>query len=415
MNHYSEAPDVPAAGPLATASRFSRWTWIVPVVLLLAGGWLYYSKKGAAAEAKTRPSRSTPVTMATAKSGELHVYLTALGSVTPLNTVTVRSRVDGELNKIYFTEGQQVQAGNLLAEIDPRAYEVALEQSDGQLARDMALLTNAKLDLDRYERAEAAVTQQQLATARATVAEYAGAVKADQGSVDSYKLQLSYCRIIAPLSGRVGLKLVDQGNLIHANDTTGLAVITQERPISVVFSLPEDALPALRKRLAAGNELAVEVSGRSRKKILATGTVSALDNQIDPTTGTVRLKAQFSNDDDELFPNQFVNVRVLIEVHPDALLIPISAVQISSQTCYVFVVNEAEHSVEQRTIKTGKSEGEMIAVTDGLAEGESVVTDGLDKLQDGSKISTRDPKAGGPGDGAHRKGHKKKPDAAKAP
>lgn len=400
MNSSEQAPDASSAVFAPVPARPARWMWITAAVFLLAGAALYYFKKPAA-EAKGHPVRAIPVTADTARTGDLHLYLTALGSVLPLNTVTIRSRVEGELKKIHFVEGQEVKAGELLGEIDPRAYAVALEQAQGQLERDTAVLTNAKLDLARYEQAEAAVTQQQLATARATVAQYAGAVKADQGVVDGYTLQLSYCRITSPLNGRVGLKLVDEGNLIHASDSTGLAVIIQERPITVAFSLPEDTLPALRKNLGASHAMPVQVYGRSGQEALASGTVSALDNQIDTTTGTVRLKAVFENDDNALFPNQFVNVRLLVEVQHDALLIPLSAVQISNQARYVFVVNKEDQTVSQRTIITGKSEDGLIAVSEGLSAGEVVVTDGLDKHQDGAKVMAREAKPGekGPGGG----------------
>ena len=331
---------------------------------------------------------STSVATVPAERGELHVYLSALGTVTPLNVVTVKSRAVGELKKIHFVEGQTVQAGDLLAEIDPRAYQVALEQAEGQLVRDQAQLQNARLDLARYQNAEAAVTQQQIDTAKANVAEFEGAVRADQGAVDSDRLQLSYCTITAPITGRAGFKLVDQGNLIQTSDTAGIVVLTQEQPISVIFSIPEDSLPQVHKNLAAGQPLPVEAYDRAMKELLATGTLTAIDNQIDPLTGTVKLRATFANDDHALFPNQFVNMRLLLQVQKDAILIPSSAIQVGAQTQTVFVV-KADDTVELRSVKLGRSEGEKTAVLEGIAAGETVVADGLDKLQDGSTIVPR--------------------------
>ena len=411
MSNPSQSPALvsPSGGGAADSSikRSFPWKWVVIALLLLVGGGIYakfFMKPKAVAAAPEKPgrggpagSRSVPVATTAVKTADFRVFLNALGTVTALNTVTVKSRADGELKKINFTEGQVVNAGDLLAEIDSRSYEALLEQAEGQWARDSALLANARLDLERYMNAEAAVTQQQLATAKTLVAQYEGTVKADQGVVDGYKLQLSYCRVLAPISGRVGLRLVDQGNLIKSSDASGLVVITQERPITVAFSLPEDSLPALRKSLGGEKPIRVTAFDRSGKNMIARGKVASLDNQIDPSTGTVRLKAIFDNEDDALFPNQFVNVRVLVEVQTGALLIPSSAVQINGPARFVYVVKG--ESVERRAIVVGKTEGEQTSIEKGLADGELVVTDGLDKLQDGSKVSMREPGAGGPGGG----------------
>ena len=388
----------------------------------MAGLVVYVVVRGPSAANRYRPNRATPVSATAARAGDLHVYLTALGSVTAWNTVTVRSRADGQLLKLHFTEGQHVQEGDLLAEIDPRAYQVGLEQAEGQLARDQALLDNANRDLERYRSAGEAVTPQQTDTAKATADQYTGIVRIDQGNVDNYKLQLSYCRILSPATGRVGIRLVDEGNLVHASDSTGIVVITQDQPIAVVFSLPEDNLPQVRKALRGGQPLAVEAFNRAMNQVLATGNVIAMDNQIDPTTGTVRLKSQFANDDRALFPNQFVNVRLMVETVPNSILIPVAAAQISGNKRFVFVL-KPDSTVEQRTVVLGRTEGETIAVTEGLAAGEVVVTEGLDKLQDGSPVVARTvPAPGATGaaaaPAAHPKGNwngKRKKDDAKTP
>ncbi len=380
-------PAKPAVAPQTPAR--GHWVgWVVLALITVLGTAVVWRLTGRSAGYRRQ---MPPVSVATvaATKGDLHVFLSGLGSVTPLNTVTVRSRAVGELLKIHFTEGQLVQAGDLLAEIDPRAYQAALDQAEGQLARDQAQLDEARIDLARYQNAEAAVTQQQVDTAKASVAELTGAVRADQGAVDNDRLQLGYCQITAPISGRAGLKLVDQGNLIQASDTTGIVVLTQEQPISVVFSLPEDNLPQLRAALAAGRTLPVQVYDRAQRSVLASGTLAAIDNQIDLATGTVRLRALFPNDDHALYPNQFVNARLLIDLQQGATLVPNTAIQPGAQTNSVFVVksdDKGNATVERRSVKLGLSEGERTAIVDGVAPGEIVAADGLDKLQDGSKV-----------------------------
>jgi multidrug efflux system membrane fusion protein len=417
MNTHDKPKPDQAAAP--RAKSHALW-WVVVIVLGLGvGGYFYFTGKKAGDEGAATAGGAgatkqgaggmggggmggkgggrggrfggggpVPVSSAAVATGELRVHLTALGSVTALNTITVRSRADGELKKIHFTEGQLVKEGDLLAEIDPRQYQVALEQAEGQLARDTALLENARRDLERYRSAKEAVTQQQVDSAAATVAQYTGSVRADQGSVDNYKLQLSYCRVTAPITGRVGLRLVDQGNLVRAGDSTGLVVITQEEPIAVSFSVPEDNLPQIRKALAEGRELSVDALDRAMQNRLAKGKLLAVDNQIDSATGTVRLKALFANEDHGLFPNQFVNVRMLTDVQANVLLIPNSAVQISTASRFVFVV-KPDDTVERRNVTIGRTEGERTVVTEGLAVGDIVVTEGLDRLQNGSKVAAR--------------------------
>ncbi len=389
MSTSPNAKPANSSGPTRSPQR-GRWLWLLLLLIVAAGvvAYVVARTKEQVAVGGRRQMPPASVATAVAERGELHVYLSALGTVTPLNVVTVKSRAVGELKKSHFTEGQMVQAGEVLAEIDPRAYQVALEQAEGQLARDRAQLENARLDLVRYQNAEAAVTQQQIDTAKAGVAEFEGAVRADQGAVDSDRLQLSYCTIAAPITGRAGFKLVNQGNLIQTSDTAGIVVLTQEQPISVIFSIPEDSLPQVRQNLAAGQSLPVQSYDRAMKDLLATGTLIAIDNQIDPLTGTVKLRANFPNDDHALFPNQFVNMRLLLEVQKDVILIPNSAIQIGAQTQTVFVV-KADNSVELRTVKLGRTEGEKTAVIEGIAAGEVVVADGLDKLQDGAMVVPR--------------------------
>lgn len=444
MNNHEKPQPAKAAESSSSSSTF-WWVSALLVIALAVGGYFYFKKPagddasagaGGAGGAMTKGGGPggpgggfggkgggrggrfggggpVPVSTATVATGELRIYLSALGTVTAMNTITVKSRADGELKKIHFTEGQLVKAGDLLAEIDPRQYQVALEQAEGQLARDTALLENAKRDLERYRNAKEAVTQQQIDSAAASVAQYTGSVRADQGSVDNYKLQLSYCRVTAPITGRVGLKLVDQGNLVRAGDQTGLVVIAQEEPITVAFSVPEDNLPQIRKALAEERELTVDALDRGMQTRLAKGKVLAVDNQIDAATGTVRIKALFSNEDHRLFPNQFVNVRMLTEVIDNAMMVPSSAVQISTTSRFVFVVKD--DTVERRNVTVGRTENEKTVITEGLTVGEVVVTEGLDRLQSGSKIAARTPppaaKEGGRGEGRGgegKKGGKKK-------
>ena len=371
-----------------------RWWWMGLVLLCLLGGgaYLLLAKLGDAQPPAHKrgpdsPDKPLPVAVATARQSDVDVYLAGLGTVTPLNTVIVKSRVDGELNKIAFKEGQFVHAGELLAEIDPRPFQVQLIQVEGQMARDQALLKNAQLDRERYRTLfeQDSIAKQLLDTQEALVRQYEGAVKTDQGQIDNAKLQLVYTRITAPISGRVGLRQVDPGNIIHANDQNGLVVITQLQPITVVFTITEDNVRSVMKKLQAGEKLAVDAYDRENKVKLASGVLLTVDNQIDPTTGTVKLKAQFSNDDYSLFPNQFVNVRMLVNVKQGATVINSAAIQRGTQGTFVYVM-KPDQTVTVRQIKTGPAQGDAIAIDTGIAPGELVVVDGTDKLREGAKV-----------------------------
>ena len=366
------------------------WLWLLVLGLLgWSGSRLLERSRAKPATATDRGSAlvTVPVVGTRVHKGEIPVFLTGLGSVTAFNTVTVKSRVDGQLIRVAFVEGQFVQQGDLLAEIDPRPFQVQLEQAEGQMARDQALLGNARNDLARYQMLmeQDSISRQQYDTQIALVQQYEGAVKADQAQIDEARLQLTYCRIVAPISGRVGLRLVDAGNMVHASDTSGLVVITQVQPISVLFTIPEDNLPPVLKKLRAGARLSVDAYDRSGNTRLASGSVLTVDNQIDLSTGTSRLKAVFDNKDNALFPNQFVNARLLVEVRKDTLILPAQAIQRGPQGAFVYVVKPDE-TVEVRPVKLGNGEGTQVSVTEGLSAGESVVIDGGDKLRAGSLV-----------------------------
>jgi multidrug efflux system membrane fusion protein len=328
-----------------------------------------------------------PVSAEPARKADLNVRIIALGTVTPVSTVTVRSRVDGQLQKIFFEEGHAVEAGAPLVEIDPRPFEVQKQQVEAQLAKDAALLENARLDLERFNTllAQDSVAKQQVDTQAALVRQYEATVKLDQAQINTAALQLAYAHITAPISGRVGLRLVDLGNMIHASDANGIAVITQLRPITVLFSIPQDALPLVLKHFKTDEPMVVEAFDRDGRTLLATGKLVTVDNQIDPTTGTVRLRAEFANTDETLFPNQFVNVQLIAEQIQGATVVPTAAIQRSSTATYVYVVAD-QKTASVRQVETGPSERGLIVVSKGLVPGDVVVVDGVDKLRDGSAV-----------------------------
>jgi multidrug efflux system membrane fusion protein len=365
------------------------------IVVAVAGGAYYYywhtSPAAPAPAAATKggrgPGGPIPVVAAPAAQGDVDVIVNGLGTVTPLRTVTVKSRVDGELMRVLFTEGQFVKEGELLAEIDPRPFQVQLAQAQGQLARDRALLENARLDLERYRTLfkQDSIAKQQVDTQASLVRQYEGAVAVDASQIESAKLQLAYSRISAPINGRIGLRLVDPGNIVRAGDANGLVVITQLQPVAVLFTVPQDLLPAVLKRIQSGDQIAVDAWDRDQKAKLAEGALASADNQVDPQTGTVKLKAQFANDDGGLFPNQFVNVRMKLDTLRDAIVVPSAAVQRGAQGMFVYVV-QPDRTVALRNVRLGPLDGQRQAIAEGLAAGELVVTDGTDRLRAGAQV-----------------------------
>ena len=397
-------PTTPGSNPPKSGSIVSTifWTsfWIC-LVAAAAAGWHFREVvepwvaqqlgMGHSATPKAMPPRVVPVVTAVVQKSDLQVYINGLGTVTAFKTVTIRSRVEGELVKVAFTEGQMVNEGDLLAEIDRRPFEVQLQQAEGQLARDQATLKSADITFKRYQELTQtrSISPQQVDEQRALVQQTAGAIQSDQAAVENAKLQLDYCRITAPISGRIGLRLVDQGNIVRANDPNGLAVITQLQPIALVFTIPQDDIVRVQKPQSEGQPLVVDAFDRDFKNKLATGKLLAIDNQVDSTTGTVRLKAVFDNEDGLLFPNQFVNARLLVDTRRDATVVPTAAVQRGPTSTFVYVV-QPDDTVELRTVTVSLAEGTRTSVESGLSPGEVVVIEGLDKLQSKTKITTRE-------------------------
>ena len=386
-------------------SRSRRWIW--PVVLLVMGIGIYFvwsrTKTTQSASSATKKGKGgaggapVPVVAAKSRKGDIGVYFTGLGAVTPIYTVTVKSRVDGELMSVNYKEGDLVHQGDLLVQIDPRPFEVQLTQAQGQLIKDQATLDNARIDLARYKTlvAQQAIPEQQYATQQSTVTQDEGIVKTDQGLIDSANLNITYSRITAPITGRIGLRLVDPGNIIHASDTNGLLVITQIQPISVIFTIAEDQLPIVVQKMTAGQLLTVDAYSRDMTTKISSGTLTTLDNEIDPTTGTLRLRATFDNQDNALFPNQFVNARLLVQEKHGVTLVPNAAIQRNAQATYVYVV-KPDSTVTVRQITIATTEGDNSEVTSGLTPGEVVVMTGVDKLQEGTKVNAQIPSANAP-------------------
>ena len=385
------APDYDQSGK----SGSHAWIWVVVILILAIGGLVYYRKQQAAeAAAKTKAAlanRSVPITTATASTGPIGIYINALGTVTSVYTATITTRVDGQIVSVNYVEGQMVHKGDLLVQIDPRPYQAALTQAEGTLAHDEALLGEARIDLDRYQLAfnRNAIAKQQLDDQIQTVKQYEGSVKNDQGTVASAATNVDYATIKAPIDGRVGLRLVDPGNIVTAASGTPLVVITQLQPITVIFSVAEDYLPQIQKQLRQSNKMSVEAFDRNQQIKLASGKLLTLDNQIDTTTGTVKLKAIFENSDIALFPNQFVNARLLVDTQQNATLVPTAAIQRNAQGAFVYVVKSNQTAAIQ-TVTIGTTDGGNAAVQ-GVKSGDVLAITGFDKLQDGVKVSVQKP------------------------
>lgn len=411
------APDKAPGKPAFDKPRPSTGWRLLPLVILVgaaAAAWWWYGggahdQKDGAPAAGQRGGRfnpyasAMPVVTATAEKGDIDITLDALGTVTPVATVTIKSQISGYLMNVNFQEGQAVKKGDLLAEIDDRPYKLALQNAEGTLARDQAMLTSAELDLKRYQDLVKtnAVPRQQLDQQVATVEQDKANILSDQAQIETQKLNIVYCHIIAPVSGRVGLRLVDQGNYVTAQDATGLVVMTQFQPITVIFTVPEDKVPQVTQRLRVARTLPLTAFDREFKKPIAKGDLRAVDSQMDPTTGTARMRADFANDDEALFPNQFVNVRVLVDTLRDTIVVPQAAIQRGSPGTFVYKENPDDHTVAVQKVTLGPASGERVAVTDGLQVGDHVVIDGADKLRNGAKVVPRDadtttPAAGAP-------------------
>ena len=397
----SFATPAPLADPAAHARPAGRrwirfvpgqWKTVVIGTALILIAFLVWAIRPVQTPVRNRNAfaginQPTPVGVAKVSLGDIEVRINALGAVTPLATVTVKPQVSGQLVRIDFTEGQMVREGQVLAEIDPRPYQAALDQANGQLARDQAQLANAQVDLDRYRTllAQNSIAQQQVATQEALVRQLQGVIKSDQANVEAADINLKYASIKSPVSGRIGLRQVDLGNLLTAGQATGIAVVTELQPISVVFSVPEDAIGDIMGQVRQGAKLTADAYDRAQTKKLTSGTLATVDNQIDPTTGTVKLRAMFDNRNDELFPNQFVNISLLIDVMHNQTVVPASAIQRGAAGTYVFVVN-ADRTVSMHTVTLAKTANDRVAVASGLMVGDTVVIDGADRLRDGASV-----------------------------
>ena len=390
------APD-PASRETQVTRPSRRGYWVLTgliLIALLGGGWYLWTHRQAQPTSKAVSARrgaqtaAQPVGFATIDTGDIRIMLNELGTVTSLDTVTVLTQINGQLQQIGFSEGQVVKQGDFLAQIDPRPYQAALEQAQGTLARDQGLLAQAQSDLKRFQTLgrQDSIAQQQLDDQRYLVQQDTGLVQTDQGAVDAAKVNLAYCHIVSPIDGQVGLRLVDLGNYVQTSSTSGLVVITQMQPISVLFSVPEDNLPDIIQRVRAGATLPVEAYDRANTRLLTTGQLGTIDNVIDTTTGTLKLRAMFANPDELLYPNQFVNARLLVNTMQNTVRVPVPAVQRGEPGTFVYLIN-ANNTVSVRPVKVGPTDGGFEAVLSGLKPGERVVTDGTDRLRDGAAVS----------------------------
>src|SRR5499427_977738 len=396
----TEPLDKPAMRKPVARKKGRRLGLLILVVAAAAVGWWLYGRQPAPPPQRQNPfAAAMPVVAAPAVTGDIDVTLNGLGTVTSLATVTIRSQISGQLVRVAYQEGQMINKGDLVAEIDSRPYELALAQAQGALERDQALLQAAELDLKRYQELAKtnAIPRQQLDTQVSLVAQDKGLVLADQAQINTQKLNIAYCHIIAPITGRAGLRLVDPGNYVTANDASGIVVLTQLQPISVIFTVAEDNLPQIVKRLRAGATLPATAFDRSGAVKLATGVLKTLDNQIDTTTGTLKLRAEFANEDDSLFPNQFVNIQLLVDTLHGATVTPTSAIQRGAPGTFVYLVN-ADNTVTVKPVTLGPASAEQIAIQSGLSPGDRVVVDGADKLRNGARVVPRnaDGRAAGP-------------------
>jgi multidrug efflux system membrane fusion protein len=390
VEREARAAPPPAEAPPRQRASLRGQLALLLVLLVVAGvvGWVVFNAgKQPVPTGRFQSTGPLPVGTTKVEQGDVPIVLTALGTVTPLAMVTVKTQINGQLVEVAFQEGQIVKKGDFIAQIDPRPYQVALAQAEGQLAKDQAVLKNAEIDLQRYKTlvAQNSIARQQMDTQAALVEQTRGTVQADQAQVDTQKLNLTYCRIVAPVGGRVGLRQVDPGNYVQTSDQSGIVVITQLQPISVIFTLPEDNLPTVMQRLGGGAALAVTAFDRTGANRLDTGKLQTVDNQIDTSTGTVKLRAVFDNGEQVLFPNQFVNIRLLVDTLKDTNIVPISAIQRGAPGTFVYLVKPDE-TVAAQPVTLGPIDNQRVAVTKGLAPGEAVVTDGADRLKDGAKI-----------------------------
>jgi len=411
MEQGIQAPP-PATQPPKPRPSGRGWLWLLVLALVGVAAWYLWPKAGAmltttpaagAGAGKKGGGGVVPVVAAKAWKGDIGVYITSpVSSVTPIYTDTIKSRVDGQLMSVHYHEGDIVHAGDPLVEIDPRPYQATLDQAEGQLVRDQAILANANVDLDRYTKllAQNAIPEQQLATQKALVSQYEGVVKTDQAQIESAKVNVAYCHITAPITGRIGLRLVDPGNIVHATDTNGLLVITQIQPISVIFTVAEDDLPSVLHKLAAGEHLRADAYDRGDIKKIATGTLATVDNQIDPTTGTLRFRANFDNSDNQLFPNQFVNLHLLLEEKKGVTLAPTAVIQRTTSIQYVYLVKD-NNTVTVRQIVPGVTDGDNTEIVSGVSPDDVLVMTGVDKLAEGTRVNVQlaggqaAPKSGG--------------------